>query len=140
MPFEHPLGGFLTGTISHTVQDPAGINPPSTVIQTDDPWNVQVQWSIDGVAAWLLGGEWHLRVFAESIGPGPEVLLGTATVPLATVPPPPPRNFTHTINVPAGTLPEGTYRLVTVINYTNGGVPAEMAGFDDGTVIQLYNP
>ena len=42
MAFEHPFGGLLTGTAEITVLDPAGITPPSTIIQTDDAWQVEV--------------------------------------------------------------------------------------------------
>lgn len=139
MPFETALVG-LTGTITHHILDPAGIDPPSTIIQTDDAWDVEVDWGINGVPAFFLGGEWHVRVFAESVGPGPEQELGHDHVPVAAAPPALNRAYNMTIHVPAGTLPEGTYKLVTVINYTNGGIPGEMAGFDDQTVVQVYEP
>ncbi|MEZ4868367.1 MAG: hypothetical protein R3C14_43970 [Caldilineaceae bacterium] len=139
--FETVFGTLLTGTIDTQVEDPAGINPPANIIQTDDPWDVKVDWSISGVAAPFLGGDWKVTVYVESIGPGPEQQVGTtANVPLASVSPAFTRNYTTTVSVGAGTLPAGSYKLVTLLNYSNGGLPQEMAAFDDGTIIQLYDP
>ena len=141
MPFEDPFGGLLTGTMTANVEDPGGIQPPSTIIQTDDAWNIVVEWSIDGVAAPFLGGDWHVRVFVESIGPGFAGQVGpTVDVPLASQPPGPPRNYEATVNVAAGFLAEGTYKIVALLNYDVLGDPQEMAAFHDGPIVQLYVP
>jgi hypothetical protein len=139
--FETVFGALLSGSIKSKVADPTGINPPANIIQTDDAWDVHVEWEIAGVAAPFLGGDWHVSVYVESIGPGPEMQLGTTTtVPLATAAPAASRTYSTKVTVPAGTLPKGTYKLVALLNYSNGGLPQEMAGFDTGTIIQLYDP
>jgi hypothetical protein len=138
--FEHPFGALLSGVTTAAVNDPNGINPPSTIIQTEHAWEVRVNWEVTGLVAPFLGGEWLVSAFAESIGPGGEQQVGaTAVVPLASAPPlPTPRQYAATINVAAGTLTPGAYKLVTLITYQNGGFPLEMAGFVEGPVVQIY--
>lgn len=139
--FEHIFGGLMTASSVAQVEDPLGINPPSTIIQTDDNWRVHVDWQLAGPAAPFLGGDWQVRVYAESIGGGFEGQLGpTVNVPLNSAPPGPPRNYHAFVNVTAGTLAAGAYRLVTLINYSNLGVPLEMAAFEEGPIIQVYEP
>ena len=137
--FEHIFGPLLVGNSVAVVEDPAGINPPSTILQTEDPWRVHVDWSITNGAAPFLGGDWEVRVYAESIGGGFEGLLGSVTVPLNSAPPMPlPRQYHVFVNVAGGLLAAGAYRLVTLINYSNLGVPLEMAAFEEGPIIQVY--
>jgi hypothetical protein len=99
-----------------------------------------VTWNLTQVIAPFLGGEWKLRVYAESIGGGFEGQLGAdVDIPLNTAPALPlPRQYHGDVNVPGNTLPPGAYRLVTLINYSNGGVPLEMAAFQEGPIIQVY--
>jgi hypothetical protein len=63
----------------------------------------------------------------------------TVDVPLASQPPGPPRNYSTTVNVPAG-LDAGTYKIVTLLNYSMLGDPQEMAAFHEGPIVQLYEP
>jgi hypothetical protein len=137
--FEDLFPADMTGNIDATVLDPHGITPPTTIIRVTDDWGVHVEWYIDGPAAPLLGGEWTVTVYAESIGAGPEMQLGNKVVDLDTQLPAPPRNYEATINVVAGTLPAGVYRLVSVLNYANMGVPLEIAGFVEGPLVQIYD-
>lgn len=133
---------LLTGDLSTEVLDPHGITPPVTIIRTSDLWKVKADWYIQGPAAPLISGKWTWRVFAESIGAGPELELGKKEVPvdvvwdLVTLRRDYPDN---TIDVTAGTLPAGVYRLVSVLNYANMGVPLEIAGFVEGPVVQIYD-
>lgn len=137
--FEHVFGPLLVGNTVAVVEDPAGVNPPSTIIQAEDAWRVHVDWSITNIAAPFLGGDWQVRVYAESIGGGFEGLLGTVSVPLNTaLPLPLPRQYHAFVNVAGGFLAAGAYRLVTLINYSNLGVPLEMAAFEEGPIIQVY--
>jgi hypothetical protein len=140
MAFEHPFGGLLVANATAQVQDPAGINPPSTIIQTEDPFRVRVNWTLTNIVAPFLGGDWELKVYAESIGGGFEGQLGaTVNVPLSAAPALPlPRAYQADVNVPANALAPGAYRLVTLINYSNLGVPLEMAAFEEGPIIQVY--
>lgn len=137
--FEHIFGPLLVGNVVATVEDPAGVNPPSTIIQAEDAWRVHVDWSITAAAAPFVSGDWKVSVYAESIGGGFEGLLGSVVVPLNAAPPLPlPRNYHAFVNVADNTLAAGAYRLVTLINYSHLGIPLEMAAFEEGPIIQVY--
>ncbi len=139
--FEDPVFNdlLLKGSATSVVEDPLGLAPPHTIIQSDDAWRVRVNWSIEGLLAGFLGGDFQARVFYESIGGGLEGELPTPpSTPVASVPAIPPRNYEAVVDVPAGFLAPGAYRLVTLINYSNLGVPQEMAGFVEGPIIQIY--
>ena len=88
MSLEHPYGNALTGTIAVSVLDPTvGAYPPPSIVQRDHAWQIQVNWTISGPAALGLGGDWKVRAFLESVGPGYEGQAGpTVTVPLASSP------------------------------------------------------
>jgi hypothetical protein len=143
MAFESTAG--VTGNVSVTVLDPAGI-APTTIIQTDHAWQVRVDWFIDGAVAPFIGGKWKVRVYAESLGNGEEKQIGdTMDVDLNTTPPlPTPRNYSTTVNIPKFSddalkgLDAGLYRLMTAVLYENLLVPLEMAGFEEGPIVQIY--
>jgi len=145
MTLEHPYGPALTGTITVSVSDPAvGAYPPPSIIQRDHAWQIQVNWTINGPAALGLGGDWKVRAFLESVGPGYEGQAGaTVTVPLASAPAAFNRNYATTINVPpANTIPgfnAGAYWLTILINYENLGVPGEIAGVEEMPIMQFYD-
>jgi hypothetical protein len=139
--FEDPIANplLLDGTATAVVEDPAGITPPHTIIQSNDAWRVRVNWTMSGLIAGFLGGDFHVRVYAESVGGGFEGQLGaTVNIAVASVPNPPPKNYQALVNVAAGFLAPGAYKLVTLINYSNLGVPQEMAAFVEGPIIQIY--
>jgi hypothetical protein len=142
MPFESIFSTTeLNATVTVEVKDPNGITPPSTIIQTDDSWMVEVTLELEGTALPYLGGQWLATVYEESIGPGDERKLGSETLPITGA-----DEYVFTINVPSfvadpsptGGLGPGTYRLVTVINYENFAVPLEMVAYQEGPVIQMY--
>lgn len=140
MTFEVPNPMSLAGALSAVLIDPG--QAPATIVKTTDPFRVHADWFVNGPAAAIMGGDWHLRAYLESIGPGFEGQIGpTVNVPVATTPPLPlPRNYHADINVAAGAVPAGTYKLVTVLLYTNGGFPNEIAGFSEGPLVQFYDP
>jgi len=129
----------MTGVIGLQVLDPD--QNPNRVLQTNLDWFIRVDWNISGLIAGGLGGEWEVRAFAESIGPGFEGQVGpTVIVPLSAAPATNSRSYTTTIRVPAGTPPAGAYKLTVLVNYRNGGLPQQMAAFAEGPVVQFYNP
>ena len=138
--FEHPFNGLLLGQVTAMVKDPNGVDP-ATIIQFDHDFAIEVDVILDGRAAPYLCGQFVIKTFAESIGPGNEKQIGaTQTVSLDTVPVlPTPRHYTATINVTAQTLAPGAYRLVTLLTYQNGGTPLEIAGHVEGPIIQIYD-
>jgi hypothetical protein len=138
--FEHPFGALLDAQVTaNVVVDPVGL-APSTIIQAEDPFFIHVLWTIDQVVAPFLAGDWQLRVYAESVGGGFEGQLGpTINVPLNAAPALPlPRTYHGDVSVAGNTLAPGTYKLITLINYSNLGVPLEMAAFQEGPIIQVY--
>lgn len=150
MAIEFP--GPYTGTGPDvTLIDPGGA--PTTIIDTDDPFQVQVDWSVGLPQATLLGGQWLVRAYAESVGPGQEIQLGAVQptqVPVSNfIDVPPDRRYQATINVPAGSLEaesdagaqsSGVYKLVVVLTHQNLGSATVIAGFSEGPLIQLREP
>ena len=116
---------------------------PNRVIDDQLPFDVTINWTVQPPAtAALLDGQWTVKVYAESMGPGPEVLIGTAVVAATGGP-----AYSASINVPAGTLPSdvppdsGVYKLVVVITYrTTLNVLTEMAAFSEGPMFLLRRP
>lgn len=136
--FEHNFGALLTVTDSAVVEDPAGISPPTHIIQEDDAWRIRVDWSLSGFLAPFLGGvDYEVSAYADSLAGGYEGQIGTTQNVAGG-----PLNLQAVINVPAGNmvggLPAGAYKLTTLITCNAGGVPLEMAGFLEGPVIQVY--
>ena len=144
MPFEHNYGAALSGTIAVSIVDPAaGAYPPSSIVQRDHAWRINVNWTINGSAALGLGGDWTVRAFLESVGPGFEGQIGpTMSVPVSSATPSFSRSYATTINAPAAnTIPglnDGAYGLTVLINYSNGGVPGEIAGVVEMPIMQFY--
>ncbi|HBY94626.1 MAG: hypothetical protein M5U01_40235 [Ardenticatenaceae bacterium] len=134
-----PDPAHLLGVIGVQVIDPDG--NPNRVLQTNLGWQIKVDWNISGLVAGGLDGDWKVRAFAESLGGGFEGQVGAdMIVPLSAAPATNNRSYSATINVPAGTPPEGTYLLTVVVNYSNLGVPQQMAGFAQGPTVEFYNP
>jgi len=132
--------GFFNGSITASaVLDPAGLQP-TTIIRTTDTWHVSISWVIAGIVADALAGTWQVRAFLESMGPGFEGQVGaTLNINLA-VDPSTPRNYTALITVPPGT-PAGPYKLVTTVTYlTPANQPGFMAGYEEGPILQFFNP
>lgn len=139
MPLEIPPIAITGHMHANIVVDPD--QPPSNVIKATDPFTIQVEVHLFNVGA--LGGAFNLTVFAESMGPQPEVSLGSVNVNVAAGVPPgpsPSKTYTGNINVVAGTLPPGVYKLVSVLTHSNLGVPTGIAGFEEGPTIQVYTP
>ena len=116
---------------------------PNTVISVNDPFSVKVDWSISGSVLPFLGGEWVVRALVESIGDGFEGQIGaTTTIPLTGV-----ANYTTTINVPAGTLPnpnvgqeDTVYKLVVLVSHKQFGNKTQIAGFGEGVLFEIQQP
>jgi hypothetical protein len=117
-----------------TVKDNNGA--PSSVLEADTDFTIHAKWSIDRYSAAALSGKWELAAYVESIGQGPEKQIGlTAVVPLNGG-----TNYSATIKVPAGSLPDdpapptsGVYKLVTVLLLRGPfGKVSDVAGFVEG--------
>ncbi len=126
---------ILNGGISGLVLDKDG--DPNLVIDVDSPFTIRVNWFLSGLVAPALGGNFHVKAVAESIGPGPDFVLGTAVVPcicgLGVT------NFTKDLNVAPGLPADGTFKItMLIIHESGGGIKTHMAGFFEGPVVQFY--
>lgn len=137
---ETPFPNILSGTITSRVVDPADPGTPQTIIETDDRWFVDVHWNIKGPLAPFMCGQFTLKAYLEDIAATNfEGQIGqTEVVDLDEAPVSENRSYHRQINVKAGAVPTGVYKLTTILTYSHGGVPLELAGFDEGPMIQLY--
>jgi hypothetical protein len=128
-----------------------GLPVTSKLIRTTQDWGVTVEWEMHGVLAHFLDADFHLKVCFESIGPGPEGVLpgagdvvvntlsGALTFPggLAT------RTYKKNIDVSAGALPAGAYKLVVVLQLyscCHPSHPYPIAGLVELSVIDIFVP
>jgi hypothetical protein len=126
------------GTVTATVLDNNGA--PATVLEAGQQIRVQAEWTISPLAALLLGGDWQLAAYVESIGGGPEQQIGpTVNVPLDGG-----TNYSAEVLVPAGTLPNnpappnsGVYKTVTVLTHRNFGAITDVVGVVEGPVLRI---
>jgi hypothetical protein len=126
------------GTVTAAVLDNNGA--PATVLEAGQPFTIHADWQISPLAALLLGGEWQLAAYVESIGPGPEQQVGpTVTVPLTGA-----TSYSADVTVPAGTLPDdpapptsGAYKTVTVLTHRNFGAVTDVVGVVEGPVLRI---
>ncbi len=132
---------------------PTPINVRNLVIDPTKPFQIEMNWKLSGffVKPWLaaLGGSWSVEVFAESVGPGPDLRIGSATVPVGAIENP--KSYSVQVTVPANTLPEGNpgqpspsgvYKLVCTCFLNSAlGLPGyDVAGFAEGPVIRVEDP
>jgi hypothetical protein len=140
----------VRGSMSIMVQDPFDTSTPQNVIETKDPWQIDVKWEIDDVGAALMGGTWFITAYLDDrdgeatfsgrVAPTTEVLVNSASsLPL-------PRQYHTVISVPAGKVTKGLYDLTVAIVYENTGAPGtdkgikhSVAGFSDGPTLEFYD-
>ena len=148
MPFETPFPPALfAGTITALQHEHGGVTPPS-IIRTDQSWAVNVSWRTTGLATSMICGEWHLHAYLESIGPGPDLDLTDAVAPGHIIPLTPgisAVDYFVYLYVLAGTVtapPAGAiYKLAVTLTYFDAsGAPGPMAAFEEGMLLQFYNP
>lgn len=142
---EHPFGTMMSGEIAAEVLDPQGLAPPA-IVQHDHPFVIQVKWQIQGGMALYLSGKWRIRAFVNGLSTPDRMMVADEIVDVESVPidlstmtreyPPLDLQVDSFQNLG---LPEGAYKVVTLLNYkTNGGTPGEIAGFVEGPVIDVY--
>lgn len=133
MPAIQFPNAFFTGDMAATVVDNNG--NPSNVLESSLPFTINVTWDYNTFG--LLGGRWLIQAFAESIGPGPEIVIGSAG-PVAAAPDGPKATA---INVGANTLPannSGVYKIVIVLTHENpAGSPTNVAALSEGPLVKM---
>lgn len=130
------------------VLDPLG-QLPTSVIAANQQFRLRVKWNVPNPLDDYLGGQFRLRAFAESMGPGPEVQLAPdGFEPVVQFQ----ESYEHDIVVNPGTLigeggidpatgrpVSGTYRMLAVIQHLNPG-PTRGSGFTDEKLVQIRLP
>jgi hypothetical protein len=154
-PTDPSIEGEFTGIVAITERPALGRG--NLVVNRTQPFDIDVSWHVFGnlVPLWLTAlsqasPDWVVTAYAESQGPGPEVTLGSVTVPVGG-------SFSFdqaynaTISVPAFTLPEenpgnpnesGTYKI-TVTTFLNSAISPsfyDMMGYAEGPVIKVEDP
>jgi len=146
--FETPFPPALfAGTITALQHEHGGV-APQTIIRTDQSWAVNVSWTTTGFVTGMISGEWHLHVYLESIGPGPDLDLTDAVNPGHIIPLTPgisPINYFVHFDVRASTVQAPLagilYKLAVTLTYFDAsGAPGPMAAFEEGPLLQFYNP
>jgi hypothetical protein len=160
------IGSFVHVRVMQAVGAPAG-EYNNLVINPTLPFDVQLEWQLDGTMAgagcvpMILAGiaatSWRVYIYAEKMGPGTDLLIYDSNTLAAAdrpaVGPAPtavPVRWQHTANIPAATLPEaappgtesGVYKLVTTV-WANSAPPAgtpDIVGFHEGPMIMSENP
>ena len=149
MPFETPFGAGFAGTISATVLDENGVEPPTRILRADNDWAIQVDWTTTGPGTEIITGTWHLHAYLESIGPNEddENLLDFDVLDTPLTPGDSPVSYSARIDVPASRIGPNVshsgsvYKLVVSMTFlTSLGTPGPMAAFVEGPTIQFYIP
>ena len=157
-----PVGALtITGdfTAAVLVEEVPAVGVGNLVLDPTQPFDIKVEWAIDGNIAelWLTAlavasPDWIVTAYAESVGPGPELIVGTVNVPVNPLPSAnAPFEYSATITVPPGTLAEenpgdptvsGVYKIVVTVflNSVLGAFGLDIVGFAEGQVIKVEDP
>lgn len=159
--FDPNITGFIAGDFTGiAVAEPGGLGASNLVIDPTQPFTVTVSWEVTGPLAplWIAAlrsasPDWSVAAYAESVGPGPDLLLTEEAVPVASAFDQLPNawRWQHVLTVPANTLaeenpgpggPSGVYELVVTafLNSVLGPVGFDIMGFTQGPVIKVENP
>ena len=140
----------VSGSMLIMVVDPLDPATPNNVIETADPWQINVHWEITGPTAGLMGGTWFVNAYLDDrdgeatfsgrLLPAP-IELKVNSQPSSPLP----RKYDTVISVPAGKVTPGLYDLTVAILYENTGAPGtdkgikhSVAGFSDGPILEFY--
>lgn len=130
-PPPHPLDA----SVSMDVYDPTEIIAPGRferirVVETDDPFLIEVNWCVCGAFVASLCGCWELSFYLDDVdgaGPSSGPLPLTGSVDVSSVQPVPGKDddftrrcYTFQGTVPANTVGAGAYSLLAIITLRSG--------------------
>lgn len=125
--------------LDNMVIESAGLDPDD-ILKEGEAFDISVDVHFSGPgAAALMPLELPVMVTfsAESIGPGPEVTLGKATVKTTCKK----NDYTVTLHVEKNPLSaERVYQLAATLRVGATNCPALVNGFIEGGAIEMYNP
>ena len=151
-------GDFKGGVSVVEVPGFAPFGASNLVLDPTKPFDINVSWHIFGplTPPWLtaLGvasPNWIVTAYAESVGPGPEIIIGTANVLVGAGPFSLDESYNATVTVAPGTLQEenpgdptcsGVYKLVVTVFLDSvlGPVGYDIMGYAEGPVVKAENP
>ena len=133
---EKPSAGQNPGVAAGGISPiPAGGAPTNRLIQTDQGFDINIDWNQAGAVWVLTAGNWVGEVFFELMGPGEAPAVSFKTVQAGA-------NVigAQTIQVPvnAGQLPPGQYRVTCSLQFYVAGLPKAIAAFEDLGLIKVY--
>jgi hypothetical protein len=138
---ESDVSVVYAGTMQAQTFEIGEVEPAtSRLIRSDQEWYIEVNWRMEHTLVAWLAGEFQLKAYLESMGPGAEYAitgptLGTLSVPLL---PGPAREYTAKIEFNPGDVSPGVYKLVTALQLYQVGLPKPVAGFVEGPVIEIF--
>ncbi len=106
IPFPNILDAKFTAL---TVRDTTE-NEPTLLLEVDEPFAVEVAWSLSGVALCSIGGTWWVALFIDDIdgvGATSGALGAAAQIPVNGCQ----ADYTTTFNIPANSVSPGVYQL-----------------------------
>ncbi|MEV8635330.1 hypothetical protein AB0395_27100 [Streptosporangium sp. NPDC051023] len=118
-----PAGFTLDGAIEATVLDPGG--NPTDIVRKGDAWKIDVKWRLTGALVEMICGTWQLRVVADPLGPGADVVVSRPDVALT------PANglYQDLIDMQNLLQSQATYQIIVELGYTTGANnPGTLAG------------
>jgi hypothetical protein len=154
--FEVEFIPYLNGTIGAKVWEEG--EAPSHILDINDDWHVEVEWTMQGPLQRFICGSWAVDVYMESIGKGPEFELpDIENIPMNKT-----GQYSARLDLPAkfikthveswweeyfkehelGPGEEETdivYKMVCTVTYRDQyGQPGPIAGFVDMPMLQFY--
>lgn len=107
------------------------------IIQSDQPFSVNVKWTENGIfVPFLAGGTWKIDVLFEQMG-GAEVNFNPSVTVMSIGKPG--NNYSATVNVPASTFKPGIYRIIFRMQWHfAAGKPGPIVMFKDLGLTQIY--
>lgn len=136
-----PIASRLEGTIKAAIYEEGGV-APTTIIQIDQNWYVDVEWTLTGHMRRHLCGQWCVKVHLESVGVGNEYSLPEHC---EYFPIDPCNNgvYTKRINIPAGTISASDCGKVYLVAVTLTSLdacckPGHIAAYCKGPSLMFY--
>jgi len=119
-----------------------GAFDPTTLIKTNQDWFVRIRLRTEGIMNGTTAGSFLLRLHLEGLGlAASELDLPAVAVSVDLTPDSPPQDYLKDIEVKAGDVPVGAYKLVTTVNVIGPApkkAPAAIAGYCEGPILQFY--
>lgn len=124
------IKGILDAAVTNlAILDPTENNEITLLVETDDPYVLQVDWQVTGAAVPSLGGTWLVSAFINDIDGNTAATHGALAgavdvqVPVSsgTIINPGQTNYSVKFTQAAGSVVAGLYQFVVAINHVRQG-------------------